>query len=92
MLHYVQHDKMIGDQKFSDNLSHYRLPVNSRACTLIGWKVSDRLLEMFAVKIDLTVLLFGSCIVAVLAIVTGLSVVLVHRAGRTNPTENLRSE
>lgn len=59
---------------------------------LIGWKVSDRLLEMFAVKIDLTLLLFGSCIVAVLAVVTGLSVALVHRAGRTNPTENLRSE
>lgn len=59
---------------------------------LIGWKVSDRLLEMFAVKIDLTVLLFGGCVLAVLAVVTGLSVVLVHRAGRTNPTENLRSE
>ena len=28
MLHYVQHDKMIGDQKFSDNL-----PLNIKKIT-----------------------------------------------------------
>ena len=59
---------------------------------LVAWNVSGRLLEMFAVKIELTVFLFGGCMLAVLAVVAGLSVFLVRNAARANPTENLRTE
>ena len=59
---------------------------------IVAWNVSGRLLEMFAVKIDLTALLFGGCTLAVLAVIAGLSITLVLKAARSNPTDNLRNE
>ena len=59
---------------------------------LIAWRASISLLQLFAVKIELTWWLFTGCALAVLLIVWALSALLVLKAARMNPTENLRTE
>ena len=59
---------------------------------LIAWQASLSLLQLFAVKIELTWWLFTGCALAVLLIVWAVSSALVLKAARMNPTENLRTE
>ena len=59
---------------------------------LIAWRASISLLQLFAVKIELTWWLFTGCALAVLLIVWAVSSALVLKAARMNPTENLRTE
>lgn len=59
---------------------------------LLAWLASDKLLQLFAVKIELAWYLFAGCIFLVLLVVVALSAVLILKAARTNPTENLRTE
>lgn len=59
---------------------------------LVAWRISESLLELFAVKIGLTWYLFALCMAAVLLAVMMLAAWLVWRTARTNPTENLRAE
>lgn len=60
--------------------------------SLIAWRVGDKLLEMFAVKVPLTWWLFTLTALAVLAIIMAVSLLLVRRTAHANPAENLRSE
>ena len=60
--------------------------------TLVAWRVSIALLQLFAVKIELTWWLFTGCALVVLLVVWALSALLVLKAARMNPTENLRTE
>ncbi len=59
---------------------------------LLAWRVGEAILEMFAVKIELTWWLFTLCAVAVLALVVLVSMLLVRLTAHANPAENLRSE
>lgn len=59
---------------------------------LVAWQASLSLLQLFAVKIELTWWLFTGCALAVLLIVWAVSALLVLKAARMNPTENLRTE
>ena len=59
---------------------------------LVAWRASLSLLQLFAVKIELTWWLFTGCALAVLLIVWAVSSALVLKAARMNPTENLRTE
>ena len=59
---------------------------------LVAWRVSIALLQLFAVKIELTWWLFTGCALVVLLVVWALSALLVLKAARMNPTENLRTE
>ena len=59
---------------------------------LVAWQASLSLLQLFAVKIELTWWLFTGCALAVLLIVWAVSSALVLKAARMNPTENLRTE
>lgn len=59
---------------------------------LIAWRASISLLQLFAVKIELTWWLFTGCALVVLLIVWAVSSALVLKAARMNPTENLRTE
>lgn len=59
---------------------------------LVAWQASVSLLQLFAVKIELTWWLFTGCALAVLLIVWAVSSALVLKAARMNPTENLRTE
>ena len=59
---------------------------------LVAWRVSIALLQLFAVKIELTWWLFAACALVVLLTVWALSALLVLKAARMNPTENLRTE
>lgn len=59
---------------------------------LAAWQASLSLLQLFAVKIELTWWLFAGCAVAVLLVVWAVSSALVLKAARMNPTENLRTE
>lgn len=59
---------------------------------LVAWRVSIALLQLFAVKIELTWWLFAACALVVLLVVWVLSALLVLKAARMNPTENLRTE
>jgi ABC-type antimicrobial peptide transport system permease subunit len=59
---------------------------------LVAWLVARQVLQLFEVKVALTTWLFGSCTIAVLCIVLIVSMYLVWKASRTNPTENLRTE
>ena len=59
---------------------------------LAAWRASLSLLQLFAVKIELTWWLFTGCALAVLLIVWAVSSALVLKAARMNPTENLRTE
>lgn len=59
---------------------------------LVAWRVSIALLQLFAVKIELTWWLFTACALVVLLVVWVLSALLVLKAARMNPTENLRTE
>ena len=59
---------------------------------LVAWRVSIALLQLFAVKIELTWWLFTACALVVLLTVWALSALLVLKAARMNPTENLRTE
>ena len=59
---------------------------------LVAWRVSIALLQLFAVKIELTWWLFAACALVVLLVVWALSALLVLKAARMNPTENLRTE
>lgn len=59
---------------------------------LIAWRISVSLLQLFAVKIELTWWLFTGCALVVLLIVWMVSSALVLKAARMNPTENLRTE
>ena len=58
----------------------------------MAWRVSIALLQLFAVKIELTWWLFTACALVVLLTVWALSALLVLKAARMNPTENLRTE
>ena len=55
-----------------------------------AWKISDYLLQLFAAKITLTWWLFSACALIVLALVMALAALLVLKAARANPTENLK--
>lgn len=59
---------------------------------LVAWRISLSLLELFAVKIELTWMLFMGCTSLVLVVVLLLASWLVLQAARRNPTENLRQE
>lgn len=59
---------------------------------LAAWRVGDMMLEMFAVKVQLTWWLFALCVLALLAVVLLVSVLLVHTTAHANPAKNLRSE
>lgn len=58
----------------------------------VAWKASFSLLELFAVKIELTWMLFVGCTLLVLLVVLLLASWLVLQAARRNSTENLRQE
>lgn len=60
--------------------------------TLIAVILSQKLLELFAVKIELTWYLFTSCILLVLLVIVSFSVLLIHNKARMNPTKNLQTE
>lgn len=53
---------------------------------------SNRLLELFAFKINLTGYIFGGCILVVLIILLILSTSMIWKAARSNPIYNLRTE
>lgn len=53
---------------------------------------SNRLLELFAFKINLTGYIFGGCILVVLIIMLILSISMIWKAARSNPINNLRTE
>lgn len=53
---------------------------------------SNRLLELFAFKINLTGYIFGGCILVVLIIMLILSTSMIWKAARSNPINNLRTE
>lgn len=53
---------------------------------------SNRLLELFAFKINLTGYIFGRCILVVLIIMLILSTSMIWKAARSNPINNLRTE
>lgn len=53
---------------------------------------SNRLLELFAFKINLTGYIFGGCILVVLIILLILSTSMIWKAARSNPINNLRTE
>lgn len=53
---------------------------------------SNRLLELFAFKINLTGYIFGGCILVVLIIMLILSTSMIWKAARCNPINNLRTE
>lgn len=59
---------------------------------LCAWKVGEQLLQLFAVKIDLTWYLFAGCILIVCLVVWLVAFGLVWKAARANPTENLKTE
>lgn len=59
---------------------------------LLAAKIGSRMLQLFAVKISLSWYLFAGCVLVVLIIVLAVSSLLVLKASRMNPTENLRSE
>ena len=59
---------------------------------LLAWRVGEAILEMFAVKVELTWWLFTLCAIAVLALVVLVSMLLVRLTAHANPAENLRSE
>jgi putative ABC transport system permease protein len=59
---------------------------------LVAWLVARQVLQLFEVKIALTVWLFGGCTIAILCLVLLVSAYLVWQASRANPTENLRTE
>ena len=59
---------------------------------LLAWRVGEAILQMFAVKVELTWWLFTLCAVAVLALVVLVSMLLVRLTAHANPAENLRSE
>ena len=59
---------------------------------LCAWKVGEQLLQLFAVKIDLTWYLFAGCMLLVCVIVWLVAFGLVWKAARANPMENLRTE
>lgn len=53
---------------------------------------SNRLLELFAFKINLTGYIFGGCILVELIILLILSTSMIWKAARSNPINNLRTE
>lgn len=53
---------------------------------------SNRLLELFAFKINLTGYIFGGCILVVVIIMLILSTSMIWKAARSNPINNLRTE
>lgn len=53
---------------------------------------SNRLLELFEFKINLTGYIFGGCILVVLIIMLILSTSMIWKAARSNPINNLRTE
>lgn len=53
---------------------------------------SNRLLELFAFKINLTGHIFGGCILVVLIIMLIISTSMIWKAARSNPINNLRTE
>lgn len=53
---------------------------------------SNRLLELFAFKINLTGYIFGGCILVVPIIMLILSTSMIWKAARSNPINNLRTE
>lgn len=53
---------------------------------------SNRLLELFAFKINLTGYIFGGCILVVLIIMLIISTSMIWKAARSNPINNLRTE
>lgn len=53
---------------------------------------SNRLLELFVFKINLTGYIFGGCILVVLIIMLILSTSMIWKAARSNPINNLRTE
>lgn len=53
---------------------------------------SNRLLELFAFKINLTGYIFGGCILVVLMFMLILSTSMIWKAARSNPINNLRTE
>lgn len=53
---------------------------------------SNRLLELFAFKINLIGYIFGGCILVVLIIMLILSTSMIWKAARSNPINNLRTE
>lgn len=53
---------------------------------------SNRLLELFAFKINLTGYIFGGCILVVLIIMLIFSTSMIWKAARCNPINNLRTE
>lgn len=53
---------------------------------------SNRLLELFAFKINLTGYIFGGCILVVLIILLILSTSMIWKAALSNPINNLRTE
>lgn len=59
---------------------------------LCAWKVGEQLLQLFAVKIDLTWYLFAGCILIVCLVVWLVAFGMVWKAARANPTENLKIE
>ena len=59
---------------------------------LCAWKVGEQLLQLFAVKIDLTWYLFAGCILIVCLVVWLVAFGMVWKAARANPTENLKTE
>ena len=59
---------------------------------LVAWLVARHVLQLFEVKIALTVWLFGGCTMVILCLVLLVSAYLVWQASRANPTENLRTE
>ena len=59
---------------------------------LCAWKVGEQLLQLFAVKINLTWYLFAGCILIVCLVVWLVAFGMVWKAARANPTENLKTE
>ena len=76
---------------FQKNLIYMAVP-GILIGALAAWKVSQYILQMFSVKIDLTWYLFVGCMLFVLLVVLSVASMLVYRAARANPTENLRTE
>lgn len=59
---------------------------------MLAWKVGENILQLFAVKIELSWWIFTGCTLIVLLIVVMLAALLVLKAARVNPTENLKTE
>lgn len=59
---------------------------------LAAWLVSNKILELFTSKIDLTILLFGTCMLSVLLVIFSLAAWLIYQTSQANPTENLQTE